>query len=235
MARRGENIYKRKDGRWEARAIKGYSEKGKAIYAYFYGRSYREAKDKMFTSVSYVECNLTQTQSQSEDAICFEVLLDMWLENSKIRLKESSYAKYHNIIRNHIKPSLGKHPLSCITNTELNQFIAEKLNHNKSNAKGLSEKTVKDFLTVIKAALRYAKTESMLANINVNVALPKEKPKDIRILYIDEQTALEKFLCTDMDESKLGIFLCLYTGLRNWRSLRSVVERHFAGRRGAYS
>lgn len=40
MAKRGENIYKRKDGRWEARAIKGYNEQGKAVYAYFYGQSY---------------------------------------------------------------------------------------------------------------------------------------------------------------------------------------------------
>ena len=34
MARKGENITKRKDGRWEARVIKGYDLNGKAKYQY---------------------------------------------------------------------------------------------------------------------------------------------------------------------------------------------------------
>ena len=46
MSRKGENITKRKDGRWEARIIKGYDCKGKAQYAYLYGKSYSEAKEK---------------------------------------------------------------------------------------------------------------------------------------------------------------------------------------------
>ena len=36
MARHGENIHKRKDGRWEGRYIKGRSETGKAIWGYVY-------------------------------------------------------------------------------------------------------------------------------------------------------------------------------------------------------
>ena len=32
MSKRGENITKRKDGRWEARVIKGYTCDGKALY-----------------------------------------------------------------------------------------------------------------------------------------------------------------------------------------------------------
>ena len=184
------------------------------VYAYFYGQTYKEAKDKMFMTLSYVDCKPMQTHSNVKDAILFETLLDMWLDNCKIRLKESSYVKYHNLIHSHIKPSLGKYQLSKISNTELNRFIADKIKQGKGNSKGLSEKTVKDILTVVKAALRYAKDESLIADINIKVTLPKEHPKDMRVLSIAEQTALEKFLCTDMDESKLGIFLCLYTGLR---------------------
>ena len=39
MSRKGENIYKRKDKRWEARYIKGYDENGNAKYAYLYAKS----------------------------------------------------------------------------------------------------------------------------------------------------------------------------------------------------
>lgn len=46
MPRRGENIRKRKDGRWEARFPKGKNEKGNTIYGAVYGSTYREVKEK---------------------------------------------------------------------------------------------------------------------------------------------------------------------------------------------
>ena len=45
MARRGENIYKRKDGRYEGRYIKYYDISGKAVYGYVYSRSYSDVKE----------------------------------------------------------------------------------------------------------------------------------------------------------------------------------------------
>ena len=42
----GENIYKRKDGRWEARTAVGRKKSGKLAYLSFYGRTCREAKKK---------------------------------------------------------------------------------------------------------------------------------------------------------------------------------------------
>ena len=47
VSKRGENIYKRKDGRWEGRYIKERSADGKARYAYVYGKSYADAKQKL--------------------------------------------------------------------------------------------------------------------------------------------------------------------------------------------
>lgn len=44
MARRGENIYKRKDGRWEGRFIKSHDVNGKARYGYVYGKTYSDVK-----------------------------------------------------------------------------------------------------------------------------------------------------------------------------------------------
>ena len=47
MARRGENIYKRKDGRYEGRYIKRYDVNGKAVYGYVYSRSYADIRGKL--------------------------------------------------------------------------------------------------------------------------------------------------------------------------------------------
>ena len=47
MSKKGENIYKRKDGRWEGRYIRCYDENGKAKYGYIYGKTYNETKQKL--------------------------------------------------------------------------------------------------------------------------------------------------------------------------------------------
>ena len=215
MARRGENIYKRKDGRWEARIIKGHNEQGKTLYTYFYGNSYKEVKDKIYLSLSSVNYESTAAVGASDDAPYFGAVLDSWLNHKKVRLKESSYVKYFNLINNHIKPSLEKHTLTGITSAVLNSFIAEKhKTGNRKAAGGLSEKTIKDIITLIKSVLRYAKEEGLMSDVNFNLVFPRDKLKEMRVLTKDEQAALEKHLCSDMDASKLGVLICLYTGLR---------------------
>ena len=47
MPKRGENIYKRKDGRWEGRYRSGYRADGKTKYRSIYGRSYQEVRAKL--------------------------------------------------------------------------------------------------------------------------------------------------------------------------------------------
>ena len=44
---KGENIFKRKDGRWEARYVRGRELSGKIKYGFCYGKTYREAKEKV--------------------------------------------------------------------------------------------------------------------------------------------------------------------------------------------
>ena len=213
MAKHGENIYKRKDGRWEARIIKGYDLNGKAIYAYFYGRTYRETKEKIFMPLSY-STNIPVSINTIAIPL-FEGVLDSWLADKKVGIKESTYVKYYNLINNHIKPSLGKYMVSDINSVLLNSFIAEKLKTGKrSKSGGLAEKTVRDIIAVIKSALRFAKDESLITEIDFKANLPRDKTKDKRVLTKDEQITLEKYLCTDINESKLGILLCMYTGLR---------------------
>lgn len=47
MAKRGENIHKRKDGRWEGRYIKGRTADEKPIWGYLYGYAYGIVKDNL--------------------------------------------------------------------------------------------------------------------------------------------------------------------------------------------
>ena len=63
MARHGENIHKRTDGRWEARVIMDYTNNGKAHYKYLYGKTYKEVKEKKKNM-------LKQGQSAIQKKIC---------------------------------------------------------------------------------------------------------------------------------------------------------------------
>ena len=78
MARKGENIYKRKDGRWEARYEKGRNSKGQIIYGSLYGKSYREVREKKINSI--VKLPVTKTISPSESVNICDVST-RWLES----------------------------------------------------------------------------------------------------------------------------------------------------------
>lgn len=92
MSRKGLNIYKRKDGRWEARYIKSRNALGKPKYGYLYASSYRE-----------VRCDLQHTlqlqgkPSGSEERTrnsTFELVSMEWLDAFSINFKESTYIRY---------------------------------------------------------------------------------------------------------------------------------------------
>ena len=46
MARRGDNIYHRKDRRWEGRFVKGRIN-GRTQFGYVFGKTYCEVKEKL--------------------------------------------------------------------------------------------------------------------------------------------------------------------------------------------
>jgi integrase len=167
---------------------------------------------------NYEEKNLSQMNraaAKHPKHNLFGNVLDAWLENSRNRWKASSYVKYYNHIQNHIKPALGDCPLSNISSDKLNDFAVKMLKTGKRNANGgLSIKTVRDIMVVIKSALKYASNEDLQIDVNFRLNLPRERIKEIRVLSRNEQVRLEQYLRTNIDLCKLGILLCLYTGLR---------------------
>ena len=78
MARKGENIYKRKDGRWEGRYIKSRSSTGKANYGYVYAKSYREVKAKLISQSSCTSNSVTVDPEISSDQ--FEQVAMEWFQ-----------------------------------------------------------------------------------------------------------------------------------------------------------
>lgn len=83
MARRGENIHKRKDGRWEGRYIKARTPEGKIQWGYIYGTAYAEVKRVLIQKKAEAGFyNLKRTD------LTFEVLAEVWLHSLRNSIKE---------------------------------------------------------------------------------------------------------------------------------------------------
>lgn len=94
MSKRGENIYKRKDGRWEGRYVKCRTLHGKIQYGYIYGKSYSETKAKL-KEASAIPCQTFNRQFPSPVLYC--EILDLWLLSAKNRVKESTFSRYNHL------------------------------------------------------------------------------------------------------------------------------------------
>ena len=88
---KGENIFKRKDGRWEARYIKGYELSGKIKYGFCYGKSYKEAKEKVTKCKTALMNGKPAPQTSVKHRFGF--YCDEWLQSGKNRYKESTYIR----------------------------------------------------------------------------------------------------------------------------------------------
>lgn len=207
MSRKGENIYKRKDGRWEARYVKGHRADGKAIYGYCYGRTYREAREKANNAKTSLALGTAQTYAGKR--LRFSVLCDEWLLINRHKVKESTYTKYVSMVNNHIKSRLGDYLVQGLSTVTVENFTHELIYE-----KGLSPKTVKDILVILHSILDYAKKETPRATPNVKFIYPKVERKEMRVLSREEQDRLVSYLLDELDECKFGVLLALLTGMR---------------------
>lgn len=206
MSRKGENIYKRKDGRWEGRFKQGVAPNGRTLYRSCYGKTYREVKEKLQKSKQSfaVQPNPPKrNEKKSFGGYCAE-----WLAFNRSRVKESTIAKYTLAVNNHIIPFFGKYQPGMITAEMTAEFVNDMIGDKK-----LSAKTAKDTAVILKSILKYiSRTDRQLELIDV--AMPRYSAKEIRVLSHEEQQLFTDFLLKDTDAFKFGILFALMTGLR---------------------
>jgi len=203
MSKKGENIYKRKDGRWEARYEKCRSVTGKIVYGYCYGKTYREAKQKMQNAISHA--SLKSKAQKDEDR--FQCFCDGWLSEKAVTIKQSSYIKYDIMLEKHIKPFLGHFMLAEITTALCSRF-REVLSEKES------PKMVRDILTVLKAVLKFSQRKEPSFRNDIDIVMPKTVQKEMRVLSSEKAALFIQYLLADLDACKFGIILSAMTGMR---------------------
>lgn len=211
MSKRGDNIHKRKDGRWEGRYSKGRNHNGSIKYGSVYAKSYREVKDKLTVILAVPPQNLILRNRERN----FGEVANLWMQNNRIRLKGASINKYQNLIDTHIMPELGGEKLSVFTTTMINSFLTQKLQEGRLDKKGgLSASYVRSIMHVISSILKFAVQEQMCLPLKSPICKPAVSKNDITILSLEEQKQLEKHLLSELNPAKAGILISLHTGLR---------------------
>lgn len=201
MARRGENIYKRSDGRWEGRYIISRDSSGKAVYRSVYAPTYTEVKDKL------QKCRLGNIVYCKTNTIPpFDLLANSWLSTVKIKCRISTYNKYKNLYNCYIYPELYNIGIDKIDILKIQNI----LNMNDQ----LSSKTQNDILFVIRQILNYAEINGCQSCLNIKNISIHQEICETNFLSLDEQNKFTDYLLSEPDLCKIGVYLCLFTGLR---------------------
>lgn len=202
MARRGENIYKRKDGRWEGRYKCGFTGNGKAKYRSVYGHSYAEVRTKL------APLKVTAPTVTTSCHMTVQELFIEWLSAIKLRVKSSTYANYQMKVEKHILPKFGGLIYETLTVQMLHAFIDEKL------TSGLSPKYISDIIVVFKAMAKHTAKIHSTRNILADVITPKCIMEEKPLLTPTQQRKLCKYLLSNLNTTSLCVLLSYYTGLR---------------------
>ena len=140
-------------------------------------------------------------------ACTFEDASVSWIKEKKQYVKISTVCVYQTILQSHLIPYFKN--AEKVTEEDVQKFVLEKLNA------GLSTKSVKDMVVVIKMICRYAQKKKMLEVELMDITFPANEPnKKIEVMSKSEERRLISYLKENFTFENLGILICLQTGLR---------------------
>lgn len=225
MPRKGENIYKRKDGRWEGRVLK---LDGK--YRYLYAKTYREVRSKMKDTLELNKFVNTKRTNKKESAAD---LFEAWLSGEiTTRLKPSTYENYYHCINRYVIPYF-RLPGNAQLSEEAIKQLVEEINQNAAISVSYRRKILSILKTALREIYRDVPNHPSVAEL---VTLPKVRnSKEVPVFSMKEQRMIEHVvplrpanLSEDVQESSGGgggqrskiphdpPYLC-NQGLRAWR------------------
>ncbi len=195
-------IYQRPDGRW-CTQITVYTAQGRKRKT-LYGKTRREV-DKL----------LTRAKADQEDGLILDAgnlklgeYLDRWLADSvRDTVRQRTYERYEQMVRVHIKPSLGRVRLKALNATHVRGLYRQKLDA------GLAPRTVRYVHTTLNKALKDALADGLIPrNVASAVRPPKLTKKEIRPLSPEQANIFLEAARGDRFEALY--VMAITTGLR---------------------
>jgi len=143
--------------------------------------------------------------------VSFDDIAQSWLDYVKTARKPTTYDKYQGIYKKYISPFIKDMPYKKIDNNSVKTIYSEKI-----RPVGMDKSTSiqKMIIIVLNQILSYGNENYNLDLIRIKSSIPKSICPTAEIFSDDEQKKLIKYVNSDINVSKLGILLCLFTGLR---------------------
>ena len=135
----------------------------------------------------------------------FKTLAHLWLNEKQAMVTQSTYAGFLLIVENHLIPYFGTQKICDITEPKIQEFIFYLFNNGRlDNTGGLTVKTIRDIILVLRLALNWDLIEY---------------PKDLSIKKVialskDEEQMLIQAIYLNLTRKSAGILLTLFIGLR---------------------
>lgn len=205
MARHGENIYRRKDGRYEGRYVIGKTLFGKTRFGYVYAHQYAQARKLLLQKKAELLGKPDGGQAVRQGTLA--EWMAYWMESELLgSVKASSYQTYLGQVNRHLCPALGHYLVSQLTPGIVHDFL-EKL-----RASGLASSTIRGIYRLLTAAMAFALEEGVIRrNPCRRIRVHAEESAEQPVLSRAEQEKL-RFMASG--EEELPALLSLYTGMR---------------------
>ena len=137
----------------------------------------------------------------------FKSVVELWQADKQQFVKKSTFAAYSLLIANHLLPAFSE--ANDIYEEDVQQFVFKKLKE------GLSQKSVKDILIVLKMILRYGAKHNLMEHRQIEIRFPTERERqEVEVLSKTNQRKIMEFVKSNFTFQNLGIYICLSAGLR---------------------
>lgn len=147
----------------------------------------------------------------------FKTLVNHWLNTKKSMVTPSTYSNFVLIAENHLIPFFGKKKIGSITENDIQEYVMYLFNEGRlDKSGGLTIKTIRDVILVLRLALIYAYKEQIIPMLNWDLI---EYPRDFSIKKVvslskDEEQELIQCIYMNLNRKTAGILIALFTGLR---------------------
>jgi len=134
-------------------------------------------------------------------------VIDLWKADKKQYVKKSSYAAYLLLTENHLLPAFGEK--FEVEETDVQAFVLQKLDS------GLSQKTIKDILIVLKMILKFGAKKKWINYTPFDIQFPTVREnQNIEVLSRAEQKRVMSYIQEHFTFRNLGVYICLSAGMR---------------------
>lgn len=142
--------------------------------------------------------------------------LRIWLDRREIYVKEATAANYLQNVERHIIPALGQLSLPELTEQKLQEAALLWLEKGRCDGNGgLSERTVKAMIMLIKQSLKAAAKEGRIPDRHYDILFPPSmEVQKLKVLSRTEQALLTQYIYMNLTPKNLGLLFCMHTGLR---------------------